>query len=76
MVAAVVAKDDPKWGETPCVFIECKTGADDIMAHCSQHLAHYKVPHHVVFAEIPKTSTGKLQKFELRKRLAEQMGKP
>jgi len=76
MVAAVVAKNDPKWGETPCAFIECKAGVnvttDDIISHCREHLPHYKVPRHVVFTEIPKTSTGKLQKFELRKRLSEE----
>jgi len=76
MVAAVVAKNDPKWGETPCAFIECKAGlkvsTDDIIRHCREHLPHYKVPRHVVFTEIPKTSTGKLQKFELRKRLSQE----
>jgi fatty-acyl-CoA synthase len=68
--AAVVAKPDEKWGETPCAFIELKPGvpatADDIMAWCRSHLAHYKVPRHVVFSDIPKTSTGKIQKFKLR----------
>ena len=70
---AVVAKPDAKWGETPCAFIELKPGvppttAEDIIAHCRAHLAAYKVPRHVVFAEIPKTSTGKIQKFALRER--------
>ena len=68
--AAVVAKPDEKWGETPCAFIELKPGktatADDIMAWCRDGLAHFKCPRHVVFAEIPKTSTGKIQKFKLR----------
>jgi fatty-acyl-CoA synthase len=68
--AAVVAKPDEKWGETPCAFIELKPGASateqDIMAWCRQGLAAYKVPRHVVFAEIPKTVTGKIQKFKLR----------
>ena len=68
--AAVVAKDDEKWGETPCAFIELKPGAsassDELMQWCRKHLAGYKVPRHVVFAEIPKTSTGKIQKFKLR----------
>ena len=67
---AVVAKPDEKWGETPCAFIELKPGAAataaDIIAWCQQHLARYKCPRHVVFAEIPKTSTGKIQKFRLR----------
>jgi len=71
MVAAVVAKPDPKWGETPCAYIELKPGAEateaDIIAHCKKHLAGFKVPRAVVFADLPKTSTGKLQKFLLRK---------
>ena len=71
LAAAVVAKPDPKWGETPCAFIELKTGAqataEDIVAHCKKHLAGYKVPRAVVFGELPKTSTGKIQKFELRR---------
>jgi fatty-acyl-CoA synthase len=68
--AGVVAKPDPKWGETPCAFVELKPGktatAEEIIAWCRDHLAHYKVPHYVVFTEIPKTSTGKIQKFKLR----------
>jgi len=68
--AAVVAKPDEKWGETPCAFIELRPGAaaseDDIIAWCRAHLAHFKCPRRVVFAEIPKTSTGKIQKFKLR----------
>jgi len=71
MAAAVVAKPDPKWGETPCAFIETRPGvevtAQDIIAHCKLHLAGFKVPKAVVFGELPKTSTGKIQKFELRK---------
>ena len=71
LAAAVVAKADAKWGETPCAFIELKAGADTtaeaIVAHCKQHLAGFKVPRAVVFGELPKTSTGKIQKFELRK---------
>ncbi|HEY1721210.1 MAG TPA: acyl-CoA synthetase, partial [Magnetospirillaceae bacterium] len=67
---AVVAKPDEKWGETPCAFVELKPGAtatpDELMAWCREHLAHYKCPRTVVFAEVPKTSTGKLQKFKLR----------
>jgi fatty-acyl-CoA synthase len=68
--AAVVAKPDEKWGETPCAFIELKPGAaatsEEIIAWCRQGLASYKCPRFVVFAEIPKTSTGKIQKFRLR----------
>lgn len=73
LAAAVVAKPDPKWGETPCAFLEIKPGAnvteEDIIAHCKQHLAGFKVPRHIVFGEVPKTSTGKIQKFELRKQI-------
>jgi fatty-acyl-CoA synthase len=69
---AVVAKPDEKWGETPCAFIELKPGASatapEIIAFCQQHLARYKCPRHVVFGEVPKTSTGKIQKFLLRDR--------
>jgi len=72
MAAAVVARPDPKWGETPCAFVELKAGAsataEEIVAHCKQHLAGFKVPRAVVFGELPKTSTGKIQKFELRQR--------
>ena len=71
LAAAVVAKADAKWGETPCAFIELKAGtettAEAIVAHCKLHLAGFKVPRAVVFGELPKTSTGKIQKFELRK---------
>ncbi len=67
LAAAVVAKSDEKWGETPCAFLEIKAGAQvteqDIIAHCKQHLAGFKVPRTVVFGELPKTSTGKIQKF-------------
>jgi fatty-acyl-CoA synthase len=67
---AVVAKPDDKWGETPCAFVELKPGtnatADELIAWSRSHLAAYKCPRYVVFAEIPKTSTGKLQKFKLR----------
>jgi fatty-acyl-CoA synthase len=73
LAAAVVARPDPKWGETPCAFVELKfgaqrDGAEDIVVHCKKHLAGFKVPRFVVFGELPKTSTGKIQKFELRKR--------
>jgi 3-(methylthio)propionyl---CoA ligase len=68
--AAVVAKPDEKWGETPCAFVELKPGheasRDDLVAWCRKHLASYKCPRFVVFAELPKTSTGKIQKFKLR----------
>ncbi|MGA9266747.1 MAG: acyl-CoA synthetase [Rhodomicrobium sp.] len=67
---SVVAKQDDKWGETPCAFVELKPGktatADELIAHCRQHVAHYKAPRHVVFEELPKTSTGKVQKYVLR----------
>jgi fatty-acyl-CoA synthase len=70
--AGVVAKADEKWGETPCAFVELKPGraatAEEIVQHCRANLAHYKCPRHVVFGELPKTSTGKIQKFILRER--------
>jgi fatty-acyl-CoA synthase len=73
MEAAVVAKPDPVWGETPCAFITLKpdagqVSAEDIIAWCRDNLAHYKVPRIIVFGPLPKTSTGKIQKFELRDR--------
>jgi fatty-acyl-CoA synthase len=68
--AAVVAKPDEKWGETPCAFVEKRPDAqvteDEIIAWCKEKLARYKCPRHVVFVELPKTSTGKIQKFKLR----------
>ena len=68
--AAVVARPDDKWGETPCAFVELKPGqtatAEDLIVHCRSMLAHFKCPRHVVFQELPKTSTGKVQKFVLR----------
>ncbi|MBC7376495.1 MAG: AMP-binding protein, partial [Burkholderiaceae bacterium] len=71
LAAAVVAKADARWGETPCAFVELKAGAEvtaeEIVLHCKKHLAGFKVPRSVVFGELPKTSTGKIQKFELRK---------
>ena len=71
MEAAVVAKPDPRWGETPCAFVTLRTGvspvtADAIVAWCREHLAHFKVPRAVVFGPLPKTSTGKIQKYILR----------
>jgi len=72
IAAAVVAMPDPKWGETPCAFLEIKPDVEvtveEIVAHCKKHLAGFKVPRAVVFGELPKTSTGKIQKFELRKK--------
>ena len=68
--AAVVARPDDKWGETPLAVIELKPGttatAEELMAHCRANLAHFKCPRHFIFDEIPKTSTGKIQKFKLR----------
>ncbi|MGH8783019.1 acyl-CoA synthetase [Paraburkholderia sp.] len=75
-VAAVVAMPDAKWGEVPCAFVELKPGeyatVEEIVAHCRQHLAGFKVPKAVEFGELPKTSTGKIQKFELRVRAKSQ----
>jgi fatty-acyl-CoA synthase len=68
--AAVVAKPDEKWGETPCAFVELKAGAsasrDELVEWCRNNLAGYKCPRYIVFADLPKTSTGKIQKFKLR----------
>jgi fatty-acyl-CoA synthase len=71
MFAAVVAKPDEKWGETPCAFVEKKPGNDavseaDLIAYCRENLAHFKCPKTLVFGELPKTTTGKIQKFRLR----------
>ncbi|HEY6513975.1 MAG TPA: AMP-binding protein, partial [Burkholderiaceae bacterium] len=72
LACAVVAKPDPKWGETPLAYVELKAGssadAAELIAHCKSLLAGYKVPREVRFEEIPKTSTGKIQKFTLRER--------
>jgi fatty-acyl-CoA synthase len=69
-IAAVVARPDEKWGETPCAFVELKVGAEtteaELIAFCRERLAHYKCPRSVVFGEVPKTSTGKVQKGPLR----------
>ncbi len=69
-LAAVVAKPDDKWGEVPCAFVELKPGAAateaELIAHCREHLAGFKCPKQVVFAELPRTSTGKIQKHVLR----------
>jgi len=70
--AAVVARPDPMWGETPCAFVTLKpedtATADDIIAFCREHIAHFKAPRAVIFGPLPKTSTGKIQKFLLRER--------
>jgi fatty-acyl-CoA synthase len=68
--AAVVARPDPVWGETPCAFVTLKpdrtASAEEIIAFCRDHLARFKVPRTVIFSSLPKTSTGKIQKFVLR----------
>jgi fatty-acyl-CoA synthase len=74
--AAVVARPDEKWGETPCAFVSLKPGAArveaaEILDFCRQHLAHFKVPKTVIFGDLPKTSTGKVQKYVLRSRARE-----
>ncbi|MEN0042122.1 MAG: acyl-CoA synthetase, partial [Pseudomonadota bacterium] len=75
MAAAVVAKPDEKWGETPCAFLELKPGAKGdaaaMTAWCRQRMAGFKIPKTFIFEELPKTSTGKIQKFVLRDRLRE-----
>jgi len=71
--AAVVAQPDPKWGEVACAFVELKPGASpqaqELIDHCRSLLAHFKVPKRVVFGPLPKTSTGKIQKFVLRQQV-------
>ncbi len=74
--ASVVAKPDEKWGETPCAFVtlkesEQRTSSDEIISHCKDNLAGFKVPKTVIFGPLPKTSTGKIQKFKLREQLNE-----
>jgi len=76
MEAAVVARPDERWGETPCAFVTLKPGAsgvvaDELVAWCRERLAHFKAPKTVVFGPLPKTSTGKIQKFALRERAKE-----
>jgi fatty-acyl-CoA synthase len=71
LFAAVVAKPDAKWGETPCAFVEKKPGQEnvseaDLIAFCRENLARFKCPKQIVFRELPKTTTGKIQKFHLR----------
>ena len=73
MEAAVVARPDEKWGETPCAFVTLRPGAaqlhqDDVIEYCRQNMAHFKAPRTIVFGDLPKTSTGKIQKFVLRER--------
>ena len=74
-LVAVVAKPDEKWGETPCAFIELRDGKKaserEIIEYCKRNMAGFKRPKHVIFGELPKTSTGKIQKFELRKKAKE-----
>ena len=74
-LSAVVAKPDSKWGETPCAFVELikgkTTSEDELLKFCRQSLAGFKMPKKIVFCELPKTSTGKIQKFELRKKAKE-----
>ena len=74
-LVAVVAKPDEKWGETPCAFVELAPGKtvteDEIINFCKDNMAGFKRPKHVIFGELPKTSTGKIQKFELRKKVKE-----
>ena len=70
--AAVVAKPDEKWGETPCAFVETLSGAEateaEVLSFCRDNMARFKAPRRVVFGPLPKTSTGKVQKFVLRER--------
>jgi fatty-acyl-CoA synthase len=70
--ASVVAMPSEKWGETPCAFVTAKVGvelsAEELISFCQQRLARFKVPGQIVFSELPKTSTGKVQKFVLRER--------
>src|SRR5690606_32975294 len=72
LACGVVAKPDPRWGETPLAFVELKPGAkasaEELIAHCRERLAHFKCPREIRFDEIPKTSTGKIQKHVLRER--------
>ncbi len=74
-LCAVVAKPDDKWGEVPCAFVELKEGASadaaELIAFARSRLAGFKTPKHIVFCDLPKTSTGKVQKFELRVRAKE-----
>jgi fatty-acyl-CoA synthase len=73
LAVAVVAQPDAKWGETPCAFVETKPGVavteDELIEHCRRHLARFKAPRRIIFGDLPKTSTGKIQKFVLRERV-------
>jgi len=75
MEAAVVARPDETWGESPCAFVTLKPGeeaaAEEIIAFCRDNMAHYKAPRTIVFGPLPKTSTGKIQKFVLREQARE-----
>jgi fatty-acyl-CoA synthase len=80
-LASVVAQPDPVWGETPCAFLELKpefpeVSEAEILQFCRQSLARFKVPKRVIFGELPKTSTGKIQKFTLRNQAAGRDGEP
>ena len=74
--AAIVAMPDEKWGETPCAFVELKQGVQaseaELIDHCLEHIARYKRPGKVIFGPLPKTATGKIMKYELRKRVSQQ----
>ncbi len=78
MEAAVVARPDEQWGETPCAFVLVRAGVmlseQDVISYCRDNMAHYKCPKTVVFGELPKTSTGKIQKFKLRDKVSELFG--
>ena len=73
LACAVVAQPDAKWGESPVAFVECRPGSelteDEVLAHCREHMARFKVPKRVVFGAVPRTSTGKIQKYVLRERV-------
>ncbi|HWI14903.1 MAG TPA: acyl-CoA synthetase, partial [Burkholderiales bacterium] len=73
LAAAVVAKPDDQWGEVPCAFVELKEGAQateaEIIEHCRTRIAHFKAPKQIVFGALPRTSTGKIQKFMLRQQM-------
>ena len=77
--AAVVAMPDEKWGETPCAFVNLKSSANctetQLIEWCRDNMAHFKCPGRIIFSELPKTSTGKIQKFVLRERVAQMNSK-
>jgi fatty-acyl-CoA synthase len=80
MEAAVVAENDEKWGEVPHAFVTVRPGAEDlteaaVIGFCRDHLARFKVPKHVTFTVLPKTATGKIQKYELRRLLRSSLNK-